>query len=61
MSATFEDTEKYLKEAWKLSVQHMKKNVGEGDFDESVFEYAIGKFFDYGFQATTFSEEDEDF
>ena len=60
MSATYEEAEKFLTEAWELSVAHMKKNVGEFDFDEGVFEYALGKFFDYGFQATKFSEEDED-
>lgn len=61
MSATYEDTSAYLKEAWRLSVQHMKEKVGEDDFDVGTFEYALEKFFDYGFQATTFSEEDEDF
>ena len=61
MSATFEDTSVYLEEAWRLAVQHMKEKVGEPDFDVGVFEYALGKFFDYGFQATTFSEEDKDF
>lgn len=59
MSATYEETRQYLKEAWKLAVDHMKNKVGEEDFDVSTFEYSLEKFFDYGYQATTFSDEDE--
>lgn len=59
MSATYEETRQYLKESWKLAVEHMKNRVGEEDFDVNVFEYCLGKFFDYGYQATTFSDEDE--
>ena len=36
MSATYEDASAYLKEAWKLSVQHMKEKVGEGDIDVRI-------------------------
>lgn len=59
MSATYDETSKYLKEAWNLSVKHLREKIGKDDFDVDTFEYALEKFYDYGFQATTFSDEDE--
>lgn len=58
MSATYEEVGEYLSEAWELAVEHLQNKVGEEDFDVDTFEYALEKFFDYGYQATTFSDED---
>lgn len=58
MSATYKEAGEYLSEAWELAVEHLQNKVGKEDFDVKTFEYAVEKFFDYGYQAITFSDED---
>lgn len=59
MSATYEEVSEHLSEAWLLAVEYLQNKVGKDDFNVNTFELALVKFFDYGYQATTFSDEDE--